>query len=441
MASFMGSLMRLAFQRKARPGLAAPIDEESAVNANKEPSRVSAAMSSDAGLAGMPLPRNGRSYLIPTDDPLTMFRLMVGIVTSDQLGFTVSSPVGTRPAANIGIYARVVHSEQTAKDSFKVFSAVVNACYFLQIVVAAGLTAMSAGGARQGAITTFGAINTVIAGFLTFLKGSGLPGRLKYYGNEWKKIREYIEQRERDFAREGCTLDVYEVVKTIEKMYSNTKQDIEMNTPDSYTSIANQKQLAQGLDSRIGGIEVSKLEGIASKLKGLDGTIDKLTGGVHKKAHDVTDDVHEREKEIEKEVRGAGKAVARDVEDHKARLGHEARQRQARLEQEARERQAQVSEAAAAGRQELGRAKDSAARTGHAIVDEATEAGAALARESMRTGDEVAREISRTRDEIAREATSSSERAAEDARAAAARELRKAADVLDDRIGRKAIGS
>ncbi|RYP17029.1 hypothetical protein DL765_004790 [Monosporascus sp. GIB2] len=426
MASFVQSLMRLAFQGKARPGLAAPVDEESAVNAGKAPSRVSAAMSSDVTPAGMSLPRNARSYLIPTDDPLTMFRLMVGIVTSDQLGFTESSPIGTRPAANIGIYARVVHSEQKAKDSFKVFSAIVNACYFFQIIVAAGLTAMSAGGAAQGAVTTFGAINTVIAGFLTFLKGSGLPGRLKYYGNEWKKIREYIEQRERDFAREGCTLDVYEVVETIEKMYRNTKQDIEMNTPDTYTSIVNQKHLAQGPDSRIGGIEVSKLEGIASKLKGLDGTIDKLAARVQKKAHDVTDDVREREKDVEKEVRGAGRAVARDVEDHKARL-----------DREARERQAQASKAAAAGRQELGRARDSAARTGDAIADEATETGAVLARGSMRTGDEIAREIIRARDDMAREATSSSERAAEDARAAAARELRNAADVLDDTIGGK----
>ncbi|RYO85898.1 hypothetical protein DL764_009096 [Monosporascus ibericus] len=437
MASFIGSLMRLMVQRKARPGLAVPTDEESAINANKASSGVSAAMSSDAALARIPLPRNGRSYLIPTDAPLTMFRLMVGIVTSDQLGFTVSSPVGTRPAANIGLYARVVHSEQNAKDSFKVFSAIVNACYFFQIVVAAGLTAMSAGGAARGAITTFGAINTVIAGFLTFLKGSGLPGRLKYYGNEWKKIREYIEQRERDFAREGCTLDVYEIVETIEKMYSNTKQDIEMNTPDSYTSVANQKQLAQGPDSKIGGIEVSKLEGIASKLKGLDGTIEKLAAGVHKKAHDVTDDVREREKEIEKEGRGVGKAVAREVEEHKARLERDARERQARLEHEATERQAQASKAAAVGRQELERAKDSAARTGDTIVDEATETGAVLAREGMRTGDEVARGVIRARDRVAREATSVPERAAEDARTAAARELRRAADVLDDRIGEK----
>lgn len=60
----------------------------------------------------------------------------------------------------------------------------INACYFLQIIVAAALTAMGAAGTSSQAITAFGAINTIIAGFLTFLKGSGLPGRLKYYGNE-----------------------------------------------------------------------------------------------------------------------------------------------------------------------------------------------------------------------------------------------------------------
>jgi len=116
----------------------------------------------------------------PEKDPLTFFRLMLGIQTWPYLGFTISGPQGTRPAANIGLYARVVHSEQKAKDSFKVFSIVINGCYFLQIVIAAALTALGAARASSGAVTAFGALNTVIAGFLTFLKGSGLPGRFKY---------------------------------------------------------------------------------------------------------------------------------------------------------------------------------------------------------------------------------------------------------------------
>ncbi|KAK7743326.1 hypothetical protein SLS62_010649 [Diatrype stigma] len=342
MASMLEAIGRLIFKGKPRQGRVVTIaDEENAGNATAGTDQAPAAQSS-----ALPVPtptpishqlhRNGHNYLIPADEPLTLFRLMVGIVTSEQLGFTQSNPIGIRPAPNIGIYARVVHSEQHAKDSFKVFSAVVNACYFFQIVVAAGLTAMSAGGAARGAITAFGAINTVIAGFLTYLKGSGLPGRLKYYGNEWKKIREYIEQRERDFARVGCTLNVYEVVETIENMYKNTKQDIEMNTPDSYTSIlANQRQLGYRSEGAIGGIEVSQLEGIADRIQGLDETVERITANIHKRTQSITDNIHEHEKEMERRVHGIEKAVVRNIEEHMSRL-----------EREAQERGAQVGEAA-----------------------------------------------------------------------------------------------
>ncbi|KAI1815318.1 hypothetical protein GGS20DRAFT_543835 [Poronia punctata] len=251
----------------------------------------------------------------PERDPLTFFRLMLGIQTWPYLGFTVTSPHGTRPAANIGLYARIVHSEQKAKDSFKVFSIVINGCYFLQIVIAAALTALGAAKASSGAVTAFGALNTVIAGFLTFLKGSGLPGRFKYYGNEWKKIREFIEQRERDFMRPGHNLDVYEVVETIEKMYNNLKADIELNTPDSYTSITNQRRSGdRDKDKEIGGFDISKL---ADKLKGLE-----EVKGIAK----MTD---EEVKQIEKLK---GDAV-RDIQHHKAELDREAEEARAAIVQ------------------------------------------------------------------------------------------------------------
>ncbi|KAI0429282.1 hypothetical protein F5Y09DRAFT_310680 [Xylaria sp. FL1042] len=269
-------------------------------------------------------------YLNPDQDPLTLFRLMLGIQTSPYLGFTISSPLGTRPAANIGLYARIVHSEQKAKDSFKVFSIVINGCYFLQIVIAAALTALGAAGASSGAVTAFGALNTVIAGFLTFLKGSGLPGRLKYYGNEWKKIREFIEQRERDFMRAGHNLDVYDVIETIEKMYNNLKADIELNTPDSYTSVTNQRRVGDEKDAKIGGIDMSKLESIATKLKGFDnGKLESLTAGITKRAEGVTRTMHDQEKQIEDEVESLKRDVVRDVQGHKDQLDREAREREA----------------------------------------------------------------------------------------------------------------
>ncbi|KAI0594113.1 hypothetical protein F4775DRAFT_461178 [Biscogniauxia sp. FL1348] len=333
MVSFFGAVLRLAFRRKPREGR---MDEEHAHNvagaamSSSTTTRPtdSIAMASTLGANSHMFPHGRTPYLVSADDPLTLFRLMLGITTSPYLGFTETGPRGTRPAANIGIYARVVHSEQKAKDSFKVFSIVINACYFLQIVVAASLTAMGAAGSGSQAVTAFGAINTVIAGFLTFLKGSGLPGRLKYYGNEWKKIREFIEQRERDFMRAGCPLDVYEVVDMIEKMYNNTKQDIEMNTPDSYTSVTNVRMMGHEKDPRVGGIDVSKLESLVTKLS-IGEKAEGLAAGLEKRTHGIVQGIHDREKDLENEIHDLGKKAEREVEDHKARLEHEAREREA----------------------------------------------------------------------------------------------------------------
>ncbi|KAI0481123.1 hypothetical protein GGR56DRAFT_688605 [Xylariaceae sp. FL0804] len=267
MASFAQAVMRLVFTRKPREGR---MDEEQAQRMAIRATATAAEAGAGGGAAAATVPPGPLRFPrceVPSDDPLTLFRLMLGITTAPHLGFSQSSPVGTRPAANIGLYARVVHSEQTAKDSFKVFSAVINACYFLQIVVAAALTAMGAANSGRGAITAFGAINTVIAGFLTFLKGSGLPGRLRYYGDEWKKIREFIEQRERDFMRgTEYPLSVYDVVETVEKMYQNTKQDIELNTPDTYTSVVGARHMSEKSEGRVGGIDVARLEALASRL-------------------------------------------------------------------------------------------------------------------------------------------------------------------------------
>ncbi|KAK7941391.1 uncharacterized protein PG986_013778 [Apiospora aurea] len=354
MASFIEATLRLIFKRKPRQGTlksdvesAATAPAPSAFAASAAARRTSATLSPavEAQSSAQHLHtwnfgggnNHHQGVVIPSDDPLTMFRLMLGITDAPRLGFAEQNPVGTRPASNIGIYARVVHSEQKSKDSFKVFSTVINACYFLQIIVAAALTAMGAAGTSSQAITAFGAINTIIAGFLTFLKGSGLPGRLKYYGNEWKKIREYIEQRERDFSREGCTLDVHEVVSTVEKMYTHVKEEIEVNTPDGYTSVTNSRRMEQANMGKVGGFDMSKLEGIATKLTGLDGTIQSLKERVEMmfqgRAQELSENIHKHEKQIGNEIRGFEKAFVKDVEDHKDRVEREARERQTHVVQ------------------------------------------------------------------------------------------------------------
>ncbi|KAI1176880.1 hypothetical protein F4777DRAFT_587639 [Nemania sp. FL0916] len=326
-SSFIDSALRLIMRRK--PGEGRMADEHAqAIMARVNGEPAATAAGPQAGDPFAPgADRHRPVYINPDDDPLTFFRLMLGIQTTPYLGFTLSSPLGTRPAANIGLYARIIHAEQKAKDSFKVFSVVINGCYFLQIVIAAALTALGAAGAGRGAITAFGALNTVIAGFLTFLKGSGLPGRLKYYGNEWKKIREYIEQRERDFMRPGHNLNVFDVVETIEKMYNNLKTDIEMNTPDSYNSISRQRQANEKDDHKVGGFDISKLGDLASKLKGLDssGRLENLAANLGRHGEGVSAGLAQRERQIADLQEG----VISDVEGQRARLNRTATEHEA----------------------------------------------------------------------------------------------------------------
>ena len=149
-------------------------------------------------------------YQVEISDKLQEFRLLIGselniinmgAYCSDSI-FTVTThgsykaPRGFnpnqraivttsgRPAPNVGIYATVVDNEIKQKKQYMFFSRGINAILGLQIIVAATLTALGAGNGNHAAVTVFGGINTVIAGLLTYLKGSGLPGRLQYFQHE-----------------------------------------------------------------------------------------------------------------------------------------------------------------------------------------------------------------------------------------------------------------
>ena len=141
-----------------------------------------------------------------------------------------------RPASNLGIYGRTVLAESQAERQYKTFSILINACLGIQIIVAAALTALGAGNGPHRLVTGFGAINTIIAGILTYLKGSGLPNRYKDQQNRWRKVREYIEQRERDFCLDRCTLKVKDEIYIIECMYEDARSEKEPSVPNSYGS-------------------------------------------------------------------------------------------------------------------------------------------------------------------------------------------------------------
>lgn len=165
----------------------------------------------------------------PTDpnppDKLKTFRNIVGI-------HPLPPDPGhkKRPAENQGTYKRLVDAEMKARLQYYFSSSIINVCLLAQIVIAAAVTALGAANASHTAVMILGLTNTVIAGGMTYLKGQGLPERLIQYANGLRKVREYLEERERQFMRSDCKLDVDQEARIIIRMYEAVRQKAE----DSY---------------------------------------------------------------------------------------------------------------------------------------------------------------------------------------------------------------
>lgn len=63
---------------------------------------------------------------------------------------------------------------------------------------------------------------------------------MKYFQHEWAKLREYIEQRERDLVVKR-KVDVDAEVAAIRNMYEEIRADIEANTPDRFVGMSSLK--------------------------------------------------------------------------------------------------------------------------------------------------------------------------------------------------------
>lgn len=198
----------------------------------------------------------------PPPANLVKFRNLTGISTP----VNITGDDRARPAKNIGIYSRVVAEEKKTHIQYHTMSSIIQLCFLGQIVVAATLTALGAANASHVVITILGAVNTVIAGLQTYLKGQGLPNRLRQYEFGLRKLREHIEDRERDFSAADCGLNVNYEIADIVAMYQVVRQTAEDNTPDTYLPMqgAGKKLLGQsdnsftGVDGTGSGIGLSK---------------------------------------------------------------------------------------------------------------------------------------------------------------------------------------
>lgn len=180
----------------------------------------------------------GEHIRLSTDEGLMIFRRAVGI-NSDL------APKAKRPGAAeeglkepTGMYRSVIAEKGKRKLQYFLLSWALNITHFAQVVIGAALTALGPNASRYTlAITVLGAINTVIAGVLALLKGSGLPERLYKDATEFRRLQDWIEETEALLSTGINGRDRREIgvlVQSAFRKYNSAKLSEESNRPDNY---------------------------------------------------------------------------------------------------------------------------------------------------------------------------------------------------------------
>ncbi|KZL87406.1 c6 transcription protein [Colletotrichum incanum] len=151
-----------------------------------------------------PRPSGERSPLLPhdalpRDEPtpsnLLLFRRAIGINTRSEPHDECNLEAGRATA--LGIYAATIAAHRRFRTLRILVTVLVYTCHATQLVIGAVLTSMgpSAGIHRVG-ITVLGGVNTVVAGVLTWMKGQGMPDKLRRDETEFRRLQDWIEETE-----------------------------------------------------------------------------------------------------------------------------------------------------------------------------------------------------------------------------------------------------
>lgn len=184
---------------------------------------------------GMPL---GLGVRGANDENLIIFRRAVGINCSKGRMEGATLEEGRRNAT--GVYKSVIDAQTKKHTQHALMTALLYMLYLAQIIIGAALTGLGPSSAHFSlAITILGATNTIVAGVLALIKGSGQPQRLGKDQVGYRKIQDWIEETEALLAVGVIGRDRKEVGLLVEvafKKYNAAKASEENNRPDMYVN-------------------------------------------------------------------------------------------------------------------------------------------------------------------------------------------------------------
>ncbi|KAJ9631319.1 hypothetical protein H2204_008261, partial [Knufia peltigerae] len=130
-------------------------------------------------------------------DPHEQFCMMVGVPSSAPPDADEQNQNRKRQSVpKKSLYGRVTRQLAHQRWTYYTTASLSNTMLLTQVVLGAALTALGASESSHVLITIFGAMNTVIAGLVAYLKSRGQPMRARMYRDDLERVVDEIENSE-----------------------------------------------------------------------------------------------------------------------------------------------------------------------------------------------------------------------------------------------------
>ncbi|KAF2832013.1 hypothetical protein CC86DRAFT_340176 [Ophiobolus disseminans] len=148
--------------------------------------------------------------------------------------------------ARRSLYGRAVHRRNAQNRTYLITASLSNTLLLSQVVLGAALTGLGASGSSHILITVFGALNTIIAGVVAYLKSRGQPMRARMYRDDLDRVVDEIENSEvmwlgiqsgvhgYDEIAIDDNISVRSEVARLTRLYDKVVKNNTMNDPDMY---------------------------------------------------------------------------------------------------------------------------------------------------------------------------------------------------------------
>ncbi|KAF2034795.1 hypothetical protein EK21DRAFT_97418 [Setomelanomma holmii] len=152
----------------------------------------------------------------------------------------------TPRVARRSLYGRATHRRNAQNRTYVLTATLSNSLLLTQVVLGAALTGLGASGSSHILITVFGALNTIIAGVVAYLKSRGQPMRARMFRDDLDRVVDEIENSEvmwlgiqsgvhgYDEIAIDDSISVRSEVARLTRLYDKVVKNNTMNDPDMY---------------------------------------------------------------------------------------------------------------------------------------------------------------------------------------------------------------